>query len=291
MNISNNRALDLIEAALEIEKKDAFEAGQLGFMPRVLVQTTMPYRDTGQQFYKRTNGKFSLAIMSPHGVPFGSVPRHLVAYLASAAVKTKSPEISLGNSQNDFFRLLGMATAGGDQKRRAKEQCKRFFSAVLSLTVETEKNETALANVMVAKRAFLAWNPRQPEQRSLWDSTIMLTNEFFDECVKHPVPIDLRVISALSPSPMAIDVYTWLSWRISICTRISTIPWELLIRQFGSKEGTARRTFVRHFERALKLVETATGASWTPSITVDDDGLTVFPGKPSVRRRAGKLST
>lgn len=279
--ISNNRALELIEAALEIEQQDAKEAGQVGFMPRVLVQTTLPYRDPKTKLYERQNGNVKMSLYSPNGVPYGSIPRFLVSYLASEAVKTQSPVISLGRSQNQFLELLGMRTAGGAVKARLKNQSRRFFTSLLTIEAHVDKVE-AIANIMIASKAYMAWSPKHQDQLSLWDSTMTLTDEFFRECIEHPIPIDLRVMDVLSPSPMAMDVYVWLTYRIARCQQSSTLPWELLMLQFGSKEGTEAREFKRQFLSAIKQVETA--ANWHPSVSIDRDGLTIFPGNPHVNR-------
>lgn len=278
-NISNRRALDLIEAALEIEKLDAKEAGAIGFMPRVLVQTSMPYRDPKTKIYERQNGNVKVSMLCPNGVPFGSIPRFLVSYLTTEAVKTGSPVISLGRSQNEFLDRLGMTTAGGAVASRLKNQSKRFFTTMLSIESGIDDVE-AMANIMIASRAYLAWSPKNPDQHSLWDSSMTLTDEFFRECTGHSIPVDLRVMDALSSSPMAMDVYVWLTYRIARASRMSLLPWELLMMQFGCKDGTEVRTFRRQFIAALKQVETS--AAWRPTISVDKDGLTVFPGKAHV---------
>ena len=284
-NISENRSIDLISAALEIEKKDALEAGEVGYMPRILVQTTLPYRDPKTKVYERSNGDLKLSLLSPNGVPFGSIPRFLVSYLATEAVRTGSPVVSLGHSQNDFVKLLGMSKAGGAQKNRVKQQCKRFFTTMLSMEV-TRKNartgavQEAMENVLVAKKAFIFWQPKDNEP-SLWESSMELTGDFFSECVTRPVPVDLRVMDALSPSPMAMDIYVWLTYRVVKATAISTLPWEYLMLQFGCADGTPVAAFRRSFLRALKQVLEV--SQWNPSISIEGDGLTIFPGKGHVK--------
>ena len=283
-NISDSRALDLIEAALEIEKQDALNAGEVGYMPRILVQTTLPYRDPKTQVYTRHNGDVKLSLLSPNGVPFGSIPRFLISYLATEAKQTGTPVISLGRSQNEFVKLLGMKTAGGAQKDRMKNQCKKFFTTMLSIEVERQSkgiSQEAMANVLVAKKAFIFWHPKKHDEPTLWESTMELTKDFFHECVTRPVPVDLRVMDALSTSPMAMDVYVWLTYRVVKAKQVSTLPWQFLMLQFGCAEGTEVRTFRRQFIRALKLVQTA--ANWHPSISVDEAvGLTIYPGKGHV---------
>lgn len=278
MTISDNRALDLIDAALEIEKLDAREAGQLGFLPRVLVQTCLPYRDPKVEIYRRSNGGVSLTLFSPEGVPYGTVPRFMLSWLATQAVRTQSPVISLGKSQNEFLTNLGMRRNDGGDAARLHKQSLRFFSTVLNIKVTKEGYGTALSNVLLASEAYLAWNPKKADQLALWDSTMTLTAEFFKECVEHPIPVDLRVLDALSSSPMAMDVYAWLTYRIAICRKPSTIPWEFLQLQFGTAEGQRVGNFRQGFERALRQVLVI----WSPAVTTDKDGLTIFPGLPHV---------
>ena len=64
---------------------------------------------------------------------------------------------------------------------------------------------------------MLWWTPRQPDQGTLWESTVVLSERFFSEITENPVLIDLRALRALKRSPMALDVYLWLTYRMSLC--------------------------------------------------------------------------
>jgi hypothetical protein len=285
-NISDAKALDLIEAALEIEKMDAKDAGSISYMPRILVQTSLPYRDPKVDVYKRVNGAISLTLFSPEGVPFGTVPRFVVSWLATQATLTQSPVISLGHSQADFLRNLGMRQDGKDVARLHKQSL-RFFNTMMSLKVDDAAQlATARANIMVSSRSFVAWHPKNKEQRGLWESNLTLTDEFFKECVTHPIPVDLRVLNALSSSPMAMDVYTWMTYRIAICRKPSLVPWSLLQAQFGNADAQLLKHFKQAFERALKLVLTI----WSPAITVEKEGITIYPSLPHIAVNKGRRS-
>lgn len=54
-----------------------------------------------------------------------------------------------------------------------------------------------------------------------WTSKVRLSDSFFRECIAKPVPIDLRAYKALRGSPLAMDVYTWLTYRLSYTERRS----------------------------------------------------------------------
>ena len=83
---------DLIGTALAIEAEDAQRAGALGFMARLLAQTTLPHRDPHSNEFTRRNGNLELTILSPStiGLPYGSIPRLLLSWLTTEAVRTRS---------------------------------------------------------------------------------------------------------------------------------------------------------------------------------------------------------
>jgi hypothetical protein len=83
--------------------------------------------------------------------------------------------------------------------------------------------------------------------------TPLLGHEFFDEITKSAVPIDRRALKVLKRSPLALDIYVWLTYRMSYLRRPSLIPWSALQGQFGAEY--ARLTDFRcRFLKALRLV-------------------------------------
>lgn len=78
-----------------------------------------------------------------------------------------------------------------------------------------------------------------------WRSKIELSPGFFEILVNRPVPVDLRVASALR-SPLAFDVYVWLTYRMSYLRRPTEIPWSALASRFGAEYAR-----VRDFKRAF----------------------------------------
>lgn len=52
----------------------------------------------------------------------------------------------------------------------------------------------------------------------------------------YAVPFDLRVLHCLR-SPLAIDIYLWLTWRMFILRRPVLIPCEPLIKNLVQKFG------------------------------------------------------
>lgn len=302
---------EVIEAHLAIEAEDAKSAGALGFMTRALVIATMPYKDPKVDSFVRQNGNFRLRILAGYegGIPYGVYPRLLMSWVATEAVRTKSPVLELGDSLSEFLRdVLDLRRGGGARgsSTRVIEQMKRLFGSIVTAQYSGEMEGSRgflLRNVVVADEIRLnetvfektlegtgqvdnqpdgvLWVP-QRENAGKWKSELKLSQQFFNECVQRPVPIDLRAYKGLRGSPLAMDIYTWMTYRLSYTQRATRpIPWEALMGQFGSSYTTesATRDFKKAFLNALKAVQIVYPAG---KIQVQENGLVLLPSKPHV---------
>jgi hypothetical protein len=298
---------EVIETHLAIEAEDAQSAGKLGFMARALVIATMPYKDPKADVFKRVNGDFSLRIVAGYegGVPYGIYPRLLMSWVATEAVRKQSPVIELGDSLSAFLRdVLEVQRGGGVRgtSTRVNEQMKRLFGSLITAqyTGSNQHRGFSLRNVLIADdldldedKDFLAdgeprdpsnqlWTPQERSEAGTWQSKVRLSNNFFQECVTSPVPIDLRAYKALRGSPLAMDVYTWLTYRMSYTQRRSKpIRWESLMAQFGSNYDSDRAVldFKKAFLKALKLVLIVYPQA---HIEVAENGLVLLPSRPHI---------
>lgn len=130
----------------------------------------------------------------------------------------------------------------------------------------------------------MLWTPQDTEIAGAWRSYVKLTQNFYDECIDRPVPIDMRAYRALRRAPLAMDIYTWLTYRMSYTDRKSRpIPWEALMGQFGSSYSTKRAVldFKKGFLKALKMVQVC-----YPDVRVEvaDNGLVLLPSPTHVSR-------
>jgi len=285
--------LKLVEEALAIEAEEAKEAGALGFMARMLVQATMPHRDPGQvPAWGRRNGNFSLVIqpgvtidartLQPLsvGLPYGSLPRLLLAWISTEAVRTREPMVLLGDTLSSFMRQLDLMPTGGrwGSITRLRMQMKRLFSSSISCTYEGEEH-WANAGFRIADETHLWWDPKNPDQADLWQSTVTLGHKFFQELIEHPVPIDMRALKALRRSPLALDLYCWLTYRMSYLRKDTVIPWYSLQAQFGA-DYSRERDFKSKFSESLRKVLTVyPAAKANPS----SNGLLIQPSLTHVK--------
>ena len=153
----------------------------LGFMARTMALCSLPRSNPGNRLqYKRVNGPFTL-IMTATGnykLPFGNLPRLLLAWVSTEAVQTQSPVLSLGKSLSDFMRALGVYDSSGRTQTRLRNQMKRLFGCTVSLIYENAQCE-ATATTLIAQRTVFWWNERKPDEQTLWDSKIELSEPFF----------------------------------------------------------------------------------------------------------------
>lgn len=287
------RNLDkLITEALAIEAQDAREAGALGYMARALVQATLPHSRPETNEFERRNGAFTLVMIAPGkvGLPYGVIPRLMLAWITTEAVRTKSRELLLGDSMSDFMGRLDMVPTGGrwGSITRLREQSRRLFTTSISCQYEGPQaaGETGFR---IADRHILWWDPKQPEQRSLFNSVVTLSERFFDEVRASPVPIDLRAMKALKKSPLALDVYFWLTYRLSYLRQARVIPWTALQLQFGAGYATDeqgvrdfKKAFIRHLKKVLTVYPQA-------KVTAGDHGLELRPSLTHVKPAGSAL--
>jgi hypothetical protein len=219
----------LARLALEFGEEEAELAareGQLAFLARLLVQVTIPHSRPTTNEYERTNGLMTLSMVAPKsvGLPYGSLPRLLLVWLSTRAVQTRSREIYLGRTLNEFMQQLGLGRTGGAKGdiTRLKDQARRLFATALFTSAPADTRDAKgrrlegvqMETFTVADAAYLAWHPLNPDQVSLEASSVYLSERFYESVIQHAVPLDKAILAALRRSPMALDIYAWLTWRL-----------------------------------------------------------------------------
>lgn len=287
--------LDLLRAAEDLWCQDEAE---VGYLARLFTQTSLPYRDPGDvPAWGRRNGALSLAVqpgmtidadgtVRSIGYPYGTIPRLLLTWLSTEAVRTQSHELVLGTSLAEFMRSLELTPTGGKNGTitRLRKQMERLFQASLSVRWDGDASRESGARLNVASAYDLWWADADPAQPSLLPSSVRLSDEFYREVVEHPVPLDLGALRALRGSPLRLDIYAWLTYRMSYLRKRTEVPWEGLRAQFGSanadtRQGRAqfRKDFERHMREVLLVYREA-------NVEVSRGGLVLQPSRTHVVR-------
>lgn len=224
--------------ALTRHQKQAIEAGTAialdrptdqdkAFLARQLVQTTLPHSDPGNvPVWSRSNGNLTLTIQQgykndgqPFGHPFGNIPRLLMYWMTTEAVRTKTTRLELGDSLAGFMEELGLDHRRGGKRsdrHRLREQMNRLFEARVSFTTRIESKGRVgeeRDRMQIAEKTLLWFDEKNPEQRALWGSFVQLDPRFFEAITANPVPVDLRALRAIKRSPLALDLYSLLTYQ------------------------------------------------------------------------------
>ena len=234
----------------------------LGFMGRMMALCSLPRTNPGNQHqYKRVNGPFTLYMIAGGGnkLPFGNLPRLILAWVCTEAVRTQSRVLVLGKSLSDFMRTLDIYSSSGRKHTRLRNQMKRLFGCTVTMIYEDE-NVDASVNAVIADSTVFWWN--KPDQSTLWESKIELGEKFFNEIIRHPVPINMNTLTALKRSTLGLDLYLWLVYRTFTLRTPKRLPWRLLYSQFGAHPDKASdNQTVQHFRykvlRELKKIKMA----------------------------------
>ena len=231
-----------------------------GFMGRTMALCSLPRSNPGnRKEYKRVNGPFTLYMVAGGGnkLPFGNLPRLLLAWVCTEAVRTKSRELVLGRSLAGFMRKLGIyhnSGGHGGVQTRLRNQMNRLFGCTVSLIYEDDSGFARVTSPVADKQEFW-WNERKPNEPSLWESKIELGEKFFNEIIQHPVPLDMNILAALKRSTLGLDLYMWITYRTFTLRAPLRLTWQHLYRQFGAHPDKASDKFTVHAFRYKVLRE------------------------------------
>lgn len=271
---TTRRQLHLIEESLLMEQEDASKAGVLGYMASIFVQVTLPHSDPctwnaagladpGSLFFPRTTGQMEVLMrgLPRYGLPYGTFPRLILAWICTEAILTNCPTLYLKSSASKFAEALGYSAPSGPELKRLRKQA----AALTGMNIRVDSTGALgveYRNIQISDGGFLAWDDENPGQRSLWPTTLELSDKFFKMVKEQPVPIRLRAFRALSKSPMAMDIYSWLVFRMYVL-KVSgrptvSIPWARLHAQFGTTAEMTdaglrrfKQRFILHMKHAL----------------------------------------
>ncbi len=266
----------------DLAQQAAAEEG-ISFHYVPLIQCSFPHADPGEAHsFTRRNGWLELTLGTTRpetGLPYGVPARLLTIYAASEAVRTRSPEVYLGNSVHDFLRRLDVPVTRGDRGslRVYANQLLKLIHCTLTID-ENIKDATGRTGLHIRQALFAE------EARLWWDdasgvgqgSSLVLSSVLFHSILDRSAPLSTAAIRQLRKSPMDLDVYAWLAHRLYHLSKPSTVTWTQLSEQFGHGYSELRK-FRRFFIDSLKRVQAVYPEA---KLKVADVGVVLLPSKP-----------
>ena len=262
------------------------EARELAFQYVPLIQCTFPHSEqVGVNSYTRRNGRLELTVATSRegvGLPYGVPARLLSIFSATEVLRTRSREIYLGRTITDFLRRLDVTITSGKRGtiNAYSDHLKRLIHAVF--TVEENIEDRAGRRGIHIQKVLFA------EEARLWSdagkggkgSTILLSEQLYESMLERSAPLALNAIRALRRSPLDLDLYAWLVYRLNHLRRPVTIPWQDLAFQFG-QSYQRERDFRQFFQSSLIRVRKVYTAARVEPV---GDGLRLAPSVRHIAR-------
>lgn len=224
----------------------------LGYTSRTLIQSVFPHKrpKPGINEFVRRSGNLTVSIHAPAdpGLPFGIYPRLIKLWIDTEIYRTKNRILNPGKSFSEFLQKVGVNKNSSTARKLIIEQMERMMGTTIVVRYVTEDASGSVGERMgVATRWHLLWHKKNNDQQSLFDNFIEVSEEYFREVMKIHIPIDLEIVRAISRSPLALDIYCWLTARYYRLKHKQLIPWDAFQGQFGTTYGESKA-----FRRAVR---------------------------------------
>ena len=299
--------LHLIKTAQEIRQEPADER-PVAFLSTSLIQCTLPHRNPGNvAFWRRTNNQHTLIIQpglnskgESFGIPWGSLPRLLLIWIVTEAIRTQTRRLELGNSLTEFLRKLELDPYSRGKRspaKRLRSEIEKLLACKITSywhmqagSITGERTEEA----QVARSRELWWDAGGQNQTILWGSWIELSADFYAAIMDSNVPCNMRAIRALRRSPLAIDLYMLTNWIGANLTqrgqRSHFLSWHMLASQLGGEYKTLDdlKKNVQDAMRKISQIHPDLRFSYKVRRTktgILEGGLILYPSAPAIPRK------
>ncbi len=244
-----------------IGQKDYGQEQEVKLFTRMMLQTVIPRKRTSEREIGITNGHWEIGITAGYKerLPSGSLPRLILIWTIAEAIRTQSRTVHLGSSLAEFMEVLGITDQTGGRWgtiTRVKTAARQLFKS--RVTIEYKGPDSyALDSIQFADRVRAYWTTAEHNQLDLEGHVVELHELFFKYISQQPFPLDMNVLKALARSPLGIDLYVWLAYRMyGLKEKPAGISWKQMHIQMGSSYDNTDR-FAQDARRELKKIHLA----------------------------------
>lgn len=280
-----------LKAACDIAESDP---NRIDFHHAVLCQVGIPRKKTEARTFERQSGFVSVQLEAgrlfdgtkfvEYPLPYGTRPRLTLVYASSYAIRNKTRNVEIGESQREFMQRLGIDDQGGKRGnyKMMREQTLALAAARMTIGMRLQGRAVTIKTDGPVEQ-FDAFLSPQDGQHSLWPGEIVLSQKFYDSLQQFAVPLDHRALGALSDTALGMDIYTWLAHRLYRIegTRGVDLSWKQLKDQFG-QEYRLLDDFKKSFQPSLRRVLSVYPAARIESIY---GGLRLHASPPPITKQ------
>lgn len=259
-----------MDAFLRVQDEEPVPAFLHSALCAMSLPTKRPKDDT--QPIIREDGRYALAInprpvlqtvdgksvFKSLGVPFGAYPRVALIYLLSQAVTKQSRDVYLGRNFTEWMRRLGYQTVSYGPRGTAnlmREQVDRLLACEWQIRWDGQDagdNAFAVRDVKISNEYAGSL-----DRNGAFAREIRMSEAFYSHLVDHAVPLNEVAIRELKGIPTALDLYTYLAYRLPRITsgKGHIISWDQLAKHLGNEADSKRfRQTVRETMQIVSAV-------------------------------------
>lgn len=210
-------------------------------------------------------------------LPYGAIPRLALAWINTQAIKTNSPEVDIGESAADFLRRLGL-DSGGERYKTLRLQMNSLAVCRMTLAYKGDPGTNKVDPIDYLE----PWISDESGQRTIWPGRVILKESYYTHLRAHSVPLSYTALQQLTKSSLAIDIYTWLAYRLHALRSNQTLHWHQLKDQLGPEYRESKDFKKKFIPALLKVQEVYPKAR----VNVVSGGIVISPSDPPISKAA-----
>lgn len=280
---------------LSSDEAEALERQDIEYQHSLLCSLTLPRsRQEGRLYIREHQGR-SLRLDAgelwdgkkwvEQPLPYGPKARLALMHICSEAVKAQSHAIEIERSARAFMERIGIGDDGRNY-RLFRQQMNALAACRFKLGYTMPNGQVVTAEAKPIKE-FRAWATNDDEdQPALWASCLLLSKDFYDDLIKHAVPLSANALRGLSNSALALDYYGLLAYRLHALEKPVLLSWQQLHAQIGQEYAD-----VKDFKKeSLPAVKAVLGVYPSANVEQARGGLMLKPSPPPIARQSVGVS-
>jgi len=292
-----------IDVATHVRMNPA-EKADLAFAHLVFTQISLPRKASGERTYAAHCGDAWLRLdagsLSVNGtewkaaLPSGALARLAFAYLNTYVMRHQTTEIPIAASSSAWLRAMGRSTSSA---HAARARAALVNLAACNIQIgwrDTTFRTTPVHQVTGWRQISDSHKRRRARLQSelapdAWPVSITVSSDYAQMLRSgQAVPLDQRILLWLGGSALALDIYTWLTYRLPKVPpgQQLLLPWSVIEQQFSAGANRpprdSRGSWRRAFREQLDAVATIYCGE---AASACDGGLLLRHHAPSVRPR------
>lgn len=258
----------------------------IGFSSNIWMVFGLPTRrlEGNPAFWTKRTSLCELTITRhmKYEIPWGCYARMNQIFIDTEVREKGTNKIDIGRSFREYTKKLGYHDGGAN--RTLIRQLVNYVTSVIAVDPAKENvtpNRIMGMHSVVAKKWEIFFDVKNPEQLSLFDGKIILSEDYAKWVYQHSVPIDMNVINCFKRNPMALDFYRFLAYRNNSIHKTLEFPDHLLFEQLGTEQEADFVTRAR-LRKILKVIQ----MYWPVKAQFEGGSFILEPSLPAVPYKA-----